>query len=166
MRNSKLVSVSASSKKSVRKGNPVRSIVLSSLLFAMAAAAATSDLDAIRAEPNLERRSGVALDKAEEHLSAARAAYEAGKFDEFQTHLKSTEELADICYQSLTDSGKKARRNPKWFKRAEQKLLGMLRRVDSLARDVTVDDKPKVEALHKHLQSVHEQVLQDIMTKK
>lgn len=129
-------------------------------------AAAGPDFDAVKAEPNLERRSALALDKSDAQIGEARKAWEAGKIDEFKAHVSEAGELANLCYQSLQDSGKRARKSPKWFKHAEQKLLVMLRRVDSLAKDVGVEDRPVVEALQKQLHDIHDQVLQDIMTKK
>jgi hypothetical protein len=128
--------------------------------------AASPDQDSVLAETNLERRSALALEKSDEQIGEARKAWEAGKVEEFKSHLDQAGDLADLCYKSLQDSGKRARRSPKWFKRAEQKLLVMLRRVDSLVKDVGVEDRPAVESLQKRLRDVHDQLLQDIMSRK
>ena len=127
---------------------------------------AASDVEAVKAEPNLERRSALALDKAEARIGDARKAYEGGDLDQYKAHLEEAGQLGELCYQSLQDSGKRARKSPKWFKHAEQKLLVILRRLDSLVKDTSVDDRAPAMALDKRLRDVHEQVLQDIMTKK
>lgn len=140
-------------------------IVLALLSLTVLVPGADEDA-ALKAEPNLERRSAIALDKAEEHIGAARSAYQGNKLEEFKSHLDDAGRMTDLCYQSLQDSGKRARKSPKWFKHAEQKLLVMLRRLDSLVKDTSVDDRPPAEALQKRLRDVHEQLLNDIMTKK
>ena len=125
-----------------------------------------ADVAKVKAEPNLERRSALALDEAESLLTAARKSYEGGEIDQFKRELKQTAELIDLSYESLQETGKNARRSPKWFKRAEQRLLYMLRRVDALQRDVAVEDRPLVDPVLKKARDVHDQLLQDIMSKK
>lgn len=125
-----------------------------------------ADVEAVRSERNPERRSVLALDEVDLQLTAARQAYTAGDLGSFRKSMDTAGELAELSYKSLQDTGKQARKSPKWFKRAEQKLLVVLRNVDSLAKDVTVDDKDQVEALRKRVRDVHEQILQDIMSKK
>jgi len=136
------------------------------VLLSLTISVLASDKDDLKLQPNLEKRSGLALDKAEAHIGAARAAYEGNKMEEFKSHLNDAGELTELCYQSLQDSGKRARRSPKWFKYAEQKLLVMLRRLDSLVKDTSMEDRGPAEALQKRMRDVHEQVLQDIMSKK
>lgn len=125
-----------------------------------------ADVARIKAEPNLEKRSALALDEAESMLTAARKSYDGGQVEQFKSELKQTAELIDLSYESLQETGKNARKSPKWFKRAEQRLLYMLRRVDTLQRDVAVEDRPLVEPVLKKARDVHDQLVQDIMSKK
>lgn len=125
-----------------------------------------ADVVSVRSEPNLERRSSLALDQVEAELTAARKAYDDGQQEDFQLHVRTAGEMTDLSYDSLKQTGKRARKSPKWFKRAEQKLLGILRRIESLSKDVSVDDRPAVEALQKRVTGAHDQILQDIMSKK
>jgi len=136
------------------------------ILVLCTAATLFADVARVKAEPNLERRSALALDEADASLTAARKSYEAGQVEEFKSELKQTSELIELSYESLQETGKNARRSPKWFKRAEQRLLYILRRVDALQRDVSVDDKPLVDPVQKKIRDVHDQILQDIMSKK
>jgi len=125
-----------------------------------------ADVEKVKAEPNLTRRSTLALDEAESALTAARKSYDGGQMPEFQKDLKEAGDLVELSYEALQDTGKRARHDPKWFKKAEQRLLVMLRRVDALAKDVSTDDRAVVEAVQKRFRDVHDQLVQDIMSKK
>jgi hypothetical protein len=130
------------------------------------ASALEADLVGVMAEPNLERRSQLALQHAEEEIAAAKKAYDAGNNDDFGRLVAEIGKLVDLSYDSLEETGKRARRQPKWFKRAEQKLLAVMRKIVSLERDVSIDDRDEVKALRKRVSDVHDRFLNDIMTKK
>ena len=117
-------------------------------------------------EKNLEKRSEVALQYASKEIDAAREFYASDQVEEFKRSVKQVGTLAELSYKSLQDTGKKARRSPKWFKRAELRLRGILRRIDGLEKDVSFDDRPLVEKVHKRVAGIHKQILLDIMTKK
>lgn len=129
-------------------------------------AAAFGDVAEVKAEPNLERRSQLALDEAETRIGAAKQVYDAGKLGEFRQTVTEIGDLAELSYTSLEQTGKRARRSPKWFKRAEQRLLVLIRKVDSLEKDVSLEDRGTVSALKKRVSEIHDNLLQDIMTKK
>lgn len=137
-----------------------------SVFVLLCAAALQADLAAVKAEENLERRSQLALEHAEEEISSAKKAYDAGNFDEFKRLVGEVGDLAELSYESLEDTGKRARRSPKWFKRAEQKLLSVLRRIDSLEKGVSIDDRAFVQTTRKRVNDIHDRLLHDIMTKK
>jgi hypothetical protein len=137
-----------------------------SAVLLIGAAALQADLAAVKAEANLERRSQLALEHAEEEIAAAKKAYDAGALDEFKRLVGEIGDLAELSYDSLEETGKRARRQPKWFKRAEQKLLGVMRKLDSLEKDVSIDDRELVKDLRKRVSDVHDRLLNDIMTKK
>ena len=73
------------------------------------------DLISVRQEPNLERRSDLALDHANEALDAARDAFQANDTAKMQAALDEVTESVNLSYQSLEDTGKDARRNPKFL---------------------------------------------------
>jgi hypothetical protein len=141
-------------------------LLISMLLLGGFACTAEDDFPAVMAEPNLEKRSELALKEADKTISAAKVAYEQQKMSEFRERLTDTEELVQLSYKSLQDTGKRARRNPKWFKRAEMNMRGLMRRLDSLSNDVGLEDREAVIAVRKSVGDVHETVLHDIMTKK
>src|ERR1700689_3660891 len=91
------------------------------------------DLAAIKLEPNLERRSERAIENASAAMDSAREAASAGDIAKIKAALEELEDSVDLAYQSLVDSGKSARRNPKFFKKAELKTRELMRRLEGLA---------------------------------
>src|SRR4051812_27368008 len=87
MRNSRLDSGCGSLRKSARRGSTVSRILFVLLGLAGLLAAAASNIDAVKAEPNLERRSALALDQAEARIDDARKAYEGGNLDQYKAQL-------------------------------------------------------------------------------
>ena len=124
------------------------------------------DLAAIRLEPNLERRSERALENASVAMDAARDASGAGETAKIKAGLEELRDSVDLAYQSLLDAGKSARRNPKFFKRAELKTRELMRRLEGLAQAVDADDRVFVETVRGRVSKVHDDLIQDIMQKK
>lgn len=83
------------------------------------ASVASAQLDQARAEPNLEKRSKLALDNAVVALKAAREAYRSGDTAGANAKAEEIEESVDLAYTSLTQTGKNPRKSPRWFKHAE-----------------------------------------------
>jgi hypothetical protein len=124
------------------------------------------DLAAIKLEPNLEHRSDLALQNASAAMDAARDASAAGDTGRIKGSLEELRDSVDLAYQSLVDSGKSARRNPKFFKRAELKARELMRRLDGLAQAVDSDDRGFVESVRERVSKVHDNLIEDIMEKK
>jgi hypothetical protein len=139
---------------------------LAMLATAVVLGLGAADAESVTAEPNLEKRSQLALLQANQSLDAARKAYASGETEQFASHIGEVAAMADLSYKSLLDTGKKARRNPKWFKRTEQSMRTLLRKVESIEKEVSIDDRAVVESARKSISEVHEQLLHDIMTKK
>src|SRR5580704_896362 len=124
------------------------------------------DLAAIKLEPNLERRSERAIDNAAVAMDAARDASGSGEPEKTRVALEEVRDSVDLAYQSLVDSGKSARRNPKFFKRAELKTRELMRRLEGLAQAVVSDDRTFVESVRERVSKVHDDLIKDIMQKK
>ena len=127
---------------------------------------ASADFPGVMAEPNLEKRSDLALLEADRAITVAKKSYEERNVQDFKARVGEAGELVDLSYKSLQDSGKRARRNPKYFKRAEHGIRALMRRLDTLAAEVALEDRGFVIAAHKQLSEVHDDVVDDIMTKK
>ena len=108
-------------------------------------ALAFADREAIKAEPNLERRSQKALDHASSRLDEARKAYHKGEPEIVDAALKEVQSSVELSYDSLKNTGKDARKSFKHFKRAEIATRQLLRRLDSFRNEMGFEDRAKVE---------------------
>lgn len=124
------------------------------------------DLASIKTEPNLEKRSELALDHAGAALDQAREAYSAGDVAKMELALGEVGESVELAYHALTDTGKDARRNPKFFKRAELRTRELMRRLEGIRETVSYQDRALVEMVRDRVAQVHDDLLKEIMSKK
>lgn len=124
------------------------------------------DLASIQQEPNLERRNQLAMESANSALDAARTAYQANDLDKTRASLDEAGEAVSLAYSSLKQTGKEARRDPKFFKRTELATRQMLRRIEGIAEAMNFEDRSLVNKLRERVTVIHENLLQDIMAKK
>jgi hypothetical protein len=137
------------------------------LLWSFSAASLWAiDLASIQQEPNLERRSQLAMDSANSALDVARTAYQANDLDKTRMSLDDAGEAVNIAYSSLKQTGKEARRDPKFFKRTELATRQMLRRIEGMAESMNFEDRSLIDKLRERVAAIHENLLQDIMGKK
>lgn len=135
--------------------------MISVLVFLLMA----TDLPTIKALPDLEKRSELALANADADVTAAREAYNQGELAKMQTILQDLRDSVNVSLQSLEDTHKRAR-NSKYYKQAELKTRALARRLMTLADEVSVDDRKTVEDARQRVLDVHDQLLGDIMGKK
>ena len=126
---------------------------------------AFADLSDVKTEPNLERRSDLALQNANRAIDDARAAYQAGDLSKTDAQLMEVRESVDVTLDALENSGKKPR-NSKYYKQAEIKLRQLLRRLSGFRDEMSVDDRKPLEDAVTRVQEVHDRVLAAIMSKK
>jgi hypothetical protein len=124
------------------------------------------DLASVKLEPNLERRSERALDNASVAMDTARDVSTAGEPEKVKAALEELRDSVDLAYQSLVESGKSARRNPKFFKRAELKTRELMRRLEGLVQAADSEDRAFVESVRERVSKVHDDLIKDIMQKK
>jgi hypothetical protein len=127
------------------------------------AATLPADLKEVLAEPNLERRSKLALDNAEAAYQAARSAYDAGENGRATEALHEVQESVEVAYASLQGTGKDPRKSPKWFKKAEMETRDLLRRLDSFQQAMSFDDRASVDPVKAKVQQVHDELLMGLM---
>jgi hypothetical protein len=128
-------------------------------LFAM-------DLATVRAEPDLEKRSEKALAAADTAFQSARTAFKNGDATAEAAGLANVREAVELAVQSLADSGKDARRSPKYFKKAEIALRKLIRNLADFSFAKGADERAPAEALIAIAHEAHDKVLTGIMTKK
>jgi hypothetical protein len=135
--------------------------VTTALVFLMMAA----DLSSVTAEPDLQKRSELALANADHQVDAAREAYKGGDLTKMNGALDEVRDSVNLSVESLDQTHKHARNN-KYYKRAELKVRALLRRLASFRDEVALDDRKQVDAVHQQLQEVHDKLIADIMSKK
>jgi len=125
-----------------------------------------ADLADVKNEPNLEKRSEKALENANNAVDEARKAYKSADLAGFGARIKEVEESAELSYQSLQETGKAARRSPKFFKRSEMKIHALTKRLEALGAEVALEDRGVVETARKNLSDLEDKIVFEIMTKK
>jgi hypothetical protein len=136
-----------------------------SLLFCTAFCC-LADLEMVKAEPNLEKRSEKALKNAHAALDKARQNLKDGdRVSELQA-LTEVGESVELAKKSLDDSGKNPRRSPKYFKRAEIELRKLIRRLDNFRIEQSVDDREPTDKLLEMCHRIHEDLILGIMGRK
>ena len=123
--------------------------LIAGTLFSMALVG--MDLASVKAEPNLEKRSEKALIFAGELLTLMRGELDRNDVEEIKEQLKGIQAAVDLSVDSLKATGKNARRNPKYFKRAELKLRELLRRLETFRRDLGFEDRPVLDKVTAHV---------------
>jgi hypothetical protein len=136
---------------------------LALVLVAGAPASLLADLKSALAEPNLEKRSKLALDNATAALDAARSAYTNGDNEKMAADITELQQSVDLAYKSLQDTGKNPRKSSRWFKAAEIRTRDLLRRLDAFEHDMSFEDRPPVEKAKTDIQSVHDDLLVGLM---
>ena len=124
------------------------------------------DLAGVKSEPNLEKRSELALTNANTALDAARDSYNQGDYDKTKTQLDEVEQSVDLAYESLSATGKDPRRDPKFFKRAELRTRELLRRLEGLGESVSFADRSMVEKVRDRVSAVHDDLINGVLTKR
>ena len=132
-------------------------------LSAVCAATLQADLKRARAEANLEKRSQLALENAMQAYQAARAAYQNGETAKVTEAAAEIEESVELDGESLKETGKDPRRNPKYFKKAEIETRDLLRKLDNFQQEMDFTDRPELDKVKAAVQQVHDDLLLGLM---
>jgi hypothetical protein len=132
------------------------------LLFTLAAPL-HADLSRALAEPNLEKRSRLALENAKAAYQSMRAAYDKGETGKVTAGITEIGESVELAHTSLKQTGKAPRKSPKYFKEAEIATRDLLRRLQSAQDAMSFDDRPSLDPLKKKVQQIHEDLLIGLM---
>ncbi len=141
--------------------------MIRAMALAMAlAAAGRADLGEVKREPNLEKRAAKATDHAGKLVDAAREFWRSGDMQKATAALDELGDAVELAAESLAATGKRPSRSPKHFKRAELATRGLLRRLENLSQEFSVDDREVVERARGRVQKVHDDLLLGIMSGK
>jgi Rad3-related DNA helicase len=139
---------------------PLPAVALLFLLVPVALVRA--DLKRALAEPNLEKRSGLALDNAAAALKLARTDYDKGDNDQVAKDAAEILESVDLAAESLKESGKNPRRSD-WFKKAEIATRDLSRRIAAFQDQMSYLDRPILDKVKARVEQVHDDLLQGVM---
>jgi hypothetical protein len=131
--------------------------------LAVGSAPLRADLKTAMAEPDLGKRSKLALDNAGAMLKAVREAYNAGEREKVAEAAKEYVASVDLASDSLKATGKNPRKSPKWFKQAEIATRDLLKKLDTLQRDLSFEDRDVLEKAKARTQEVHDELLLGLM---
>lgn len=132
-------------------------------LLAASVGSARADLKQAMAEPNLEKRSKLALDNAGAAYKTLRAAYDKGEMSEVTAAASELQESVDLAHASLKKTGKVPRNSPKYFKAAEIATRDLLRKLETFQQAMSFDDRPMMDQLKKNVQQIHDEILVGLM---
>ncbi len=148
--------------KAIRRAGAVQ-MAIAMVLVLVGARAARADLDQVRQEQNLEKRSKLALENADAALKSAREDYRAGDTMDTTTKINEVIESVDLAYTSLTETGKNPRKSPKYFKQAEMQTRELSRKLDDFQHEMSYTDRPSLDKVRIRVQEVHDELLTGLM---
>ena len=138
-------------------------LAFAALLALVGVQAIRADLKRAMAEPNLEKRSKLALENAKVAYQAAREAYQKGDLEQVQAFANEIEQSVDLAYQSLEQTGKNPRSSPRYFKSAEQETSQLARRIEGLQEEMSYTERPMLDKAKARVQQVHDDLLLGLM---
>lgn len=124
-----------------------------------------ADIEAVKSEPDLERRSELALANADKQIDAAKQAFSGGDEKAQEQALGEVQELVNVSYDAL-EHANRAPRKSKYYKNAEMKVTALLRRLNSFRDQVGFESRDAVDSVIKRVSYVHDELLAAIMSKK
>ncbi len=140
-------------------------VLIALLGFALCAGAA--DLEAVKKEPDLEKRSERAMDVASEVLKQARALpAEGGSIADLEKAMDTMVEAVELSLKSLRDTGKKPNRLTRFYKRGELKTREMQKQMENLIQALAFDNGLPAEKAQARLNVLHDEFLFGVMSGK
>ncbi len=129
------------------------------------AAREPQNLEEVRSERNLEKRSRLALDYAHSALNRAIKTYLEGKHEAGLDMLMEVQKAVELSQESLEATGKIPSKKPKHFKRAEIETRNLLRELEGAETQVNFDHRERVQAIYDRVEEINRELLLGIMTK-
>lgn len=134
------------------------------ILLALMAAPPPASLDAVRAEPRLEKRSELAIEYAGAELARARkTVVESGSRPTLEGALKNVVEACQLALDSLRQTGKRPNKLSKQYKKGEIRTRAFVKELTDMALALSFDDRPLAEQARDKVQLLHEEFLLGVM---
>jgi hypothetical protein len=135
------------------------------VLFVLPLAAFGADLDAVKAEVNPVRRVELALDYANESLDKAKSLYANAEYAKSKEAVTQVQQGAELSYESLRATGKDPRKNSRDFKRFEQRIQALVRRLKGFSLEVSVEDREQIRKVETRLEDINDEIVSGIFRK-
>ena len=126
---------------------------------------AWADISGLKAEPDLGRRSDLALANGDKSIDEARKAYGDGDDTAARAAIEEVAASVELSYDALAHLPGQPRNN-KYYKRAELKVTALIRRLNGFRLEVSFDSQQSIDSAIKRLSDVHDDILNAIMSKK
>lgn len=137
------------------------------LILWLAQADPAGALEQVKQEPDLVKRSERALALADSMCAQARLIVrDSGSRAELFAVLNVTVEASELSLKSLRDTGRKASKLSKQYKRGELRTRDITRQLADIATALNLDDRPAAEKLRDRVSLVHEEYLLGVMSGK
>jgi septation ring formation regulator EzrA len=134
-------------------------------MMLMFAAAIAGDLSTVKAEANPVRRVELGLDYANATLDKAKSSYSEAQYDKSRTDVLEIQEAVEVSYEALRSTGKDPRKSPKEFKRFEQRIQALVRRLKGFSLEVSVEDRPVIRKVESRLEDINDEIVSGIFKK-
>jgi hypothetical protein len=141
-----------------------RPLTTIALLALFVTAMTAADLQSAKNEPNLEKRSRMALANADQAVSEAREAYATQNMKLTEARLAEVRESVELAQAALIASGKKPGKSPGPYKYAETESHKLLRRLEGLKQEMDASDREVIEPVQNRVQEIHDAWLDGILT--
>lgn len=142
---------------------------MTGVLFALLLASppASETLDQIGAEPNLVKRAERALAFADAAaLRARQIVRDSGSRSQLFEVLDQTVKALQLSLKSLRETGRKASKLSKQYKRGELRSREIVRQLTDISAALNIEDRPEAEKLRDQASLVHEEFLLGVMSGK
>jgi hypothetical protein len=135
--------------------------------FCFALCLGAADLEAVKKEPDLQKRSNLALDVAAAALKEARALpAEGGSSADLEKGMDTMIEAVELSLKSLRDTGKRPNKLTPYYKRGELKTHEMQKQIENLIQALAFDNRPPAEKAQARLIVLHDEFLFGVMSGK
>ena len=136
-------------------------------LFGLTLCLGAADLEAVKKEPDAQKRSNLALDVAVAALKDARALPgEGGSSADLQKDMDTMIEAVELSLKSLRDTGKRPNKLAQAYKRGELKTREMQKQMENLVQALAFDNRPPAEKAQAQLNVLHDEFLFGVMSGK
>lgn len=142
----------------------MKTIALVLLAFLTPPATQGDEIEAVRKEPNLEKRSEKALDVATAAMKNARAIVTgAGARTDLNAALDELQAAAELALKSLKETGKPPKKLGRQYKKGELRTRDLLKQLEDLIVALSVDDRAPAEKVRDTLTKIHDEFLLGVM---